>query len=70
MAKPAHRTSAFRRPETTRMASTLSGVVHELEESFITFRSGIRIRVSSRVRPEGLELGAKVIVKARLQGAE
>jgi hypothetical protein len=34
------------------------------------FRSGIRIRVSSRIRPEDLRQGARVTVKARLQGAE
>lgn len=50
------------------MASTLNGVVHKVGEEFMIFRSGIRIRVSSRVRPEDLRQGARVIVKARLQG--
>ena len=52
------------------MASVLSGAVREVGEGFIVLNAGTRIIVSARIRPEGLVPGARVTVKARLQGAE
>jgi hypothetical protein len=52
------------------MPNVLSGTVREVGEGFIVLGAGIRITVSSRVRPEGLAQGDRVTVQARLRGAE
>jgi hypothetical protein len=52
------------------MPNVLSGTVREVGEGFIVLGTGIRITVSSRVRPEGLAEGDRVNVAARLRGAE
>ncbi len=48
----------------------LSGVVSEDGEGFILLRNGPRITVRSTVRPSDLIVGARVLVKAQLRGAE
>lgn len=52
------------------MPNVLSGTVREVGEGFIVIGAGTRITVSSRVRPDGLAQGVRVIVSARLRGAE
>jgi hypothetical protein len=52
------------------MPNVLSGVVNEVGEGFIVLAGGIRITVSSRVRPDGLVQGARVTITARLRGTE
>jgi len=52
------------------MPNVLSGTVREVGEGFIVLGVGTRIMVSSRVRPEGLAAGVRVIVSARQRGAE
>jgi hypothetical protein len=52
------------------MPNVLSGTVHEVGEGFIILAGGIRIIVSSRVRPEGLAQGHRVTITARLRGTE
>jgi hypothetical protein len=52
------------------MPNVLSGTVREVGEGFIVLGTGIRITVSSRVRPEGLAQGDRVIITARLRGTE
>jgi hypothetical protein len=48
----------------------LSGVASEDGEGFIVLRTGTRIKVRSTVRPTDLVVGARVLVKAQLRGAE
>jgi hypothetical protein len=50
--------------------NVLSGTVREVGEGFIVLGVGTRIVISSRVRPEGLAQGVRVIVNARQRGAE
>lgn len=52
------------------MSSVLSGTVDEVGEGFIVLGGGIRVSVSSRVRPEGLGPGDRVTITARLRGVE
>ena len=52
------------------MPNVLSGTVDEVGDGFIVLAEGIRITVSSRVRPEGLAQGDRVTITARLRGAE
>jgi hypothetical protein len=52
------------------MPNVLSGTVAELGEGFLVLAGGIRVAVSSRVRPEGLSQGDRVTIAARLRGAE
>lgn len=52
------------------MPNVVSGTVREVGEGFIVVGVGTRVIVSSRVRPEGLAEGARVIVSAWLRGAE
>jgi hypothetical protein len=52
------------------MAKFLSGTVREVGEGFIVLGTGIRVTVSSRVRPEGLAQGDRVMITARLRGGE
>lgn len=52
------------------MPNVLSGTVREVGEGFIVLGQSTRIVVSSRVRPEGLTQGVRVVVSARLRGAE
>lgn len=52
------------------MPNVLSGTVREVGEGFIVLGQNIRIIVSSRVRPEGLAQGLRVVVSASLRGAE
>ena len=52
------------------MPNVLSGTVREVGEGFIVLSVGTRIVVSSRVRPEGLAQGIRVVVSAWLRGAE
>ena len=48
----------------------LSGTVREVGEGFIVLDGGSRVKVSSRVRPDGLAAGAVVSVKALLREGE
>jgi hypothetical protein len=48
----------------------LSGTVREVGEGFIVLGTGIRVTVSSRVRPKDLAHGDRVIIAARRRGAE
>ena len=52
------------------MPNVLSGTVREVGDGFIVLGQGTRIRISSRVRPEGLAEGVRVIVSARPRGEE
>jgi len=52
------------------MPNVLSGTVDEVGDGFIVLAEGIRITVSSRVRPEGLAQGDRVTITARLRGVE
>lgn len=52
------------------MPNVLSGMVHEVGEGFIVLAGGIRIAVSSRVRPDRLSPGNRVTITARLRGSE
>jgi hypothetical protein len=52
------------------MPDVLSGIVLEVGDGFIVLSGGIRITVSSRLVPDGLAVGAHVVVSARLRGAE
>ena len=52
------------------MPNVLSGTVREVGEGFIVLGQSTRIVVSSRVRPEGLAEGVRVVVSAWLRGAE
>jgi hypothetical protein len=54
----------------SRMPYVLSGTVREVGDGFIVLGTGIRITVSSQVRPEGLAEGDRVNIAARLRGAE
>jgi hypothetical protein len=51
------------------MPNVLSGIVLEVGDGFIVLASGLRIAVSSRVLPNGLARGARVVVTARLRGS-
>ena len=52
------------------MPNILSGTVSDVGEGFIVLGTGIRVTVSSRVRPEGLAEGNRVTISARLRGTE
>jgi hypothetical protein len=52
------------------MPNVLSGTVREVGEGFIVLGTGIRVTVSSRVRPEGLAQGDRVMITAQLRGGE
>lgn len=52
------------------MPTVLSGTVREVGEGFIILGAGLRITVSSRVRPGSLAQGDRVTITARLRGAE
>jgi hypothetical protein len=52
------------------MSSALSGVVRECGNGFIVVQSGLHIRFTSQVFQAELAPGDRVIVKARLRGAE
>jgi hypothetical protein len=51
------------------MPNVLSGIVLEVGDGFIVLASGLRIAVSSRVVPDGLAQGVRVVVTARLRGS-
>lgn len=52
------------------MPNVLSGTVRDIGEGFIVLGVDTRIVVSSRLRPDGLARGVRVIVSVRLRGAE
>src|SRR5258705_2119478 len=52
------------------MSSVISGVVQEQGDGFIVLRAGIRICLTSQVLPSNVAPGTRVIITARLRGAE
>jgi hypothetical protein len=49
---------------------TLSGVVLDVADGLIVLSGGIRVFVSSRIKPDDLAKGVLVTIQARLRGSE